>query len=68
MTVQNQEACFCQRDLISSCTAQGHKQQMECRFYSKSSYNNRCMYYIFDEYCDCVEAQRSMTQEVILTL
>ena len=29
------------------------------RFYQKSSYKSTCMYYVFDAYCDCVEAQRN---------
>jgi hypothetical protein len=68
MTMQNQEACFCQRDLISTCTARGHQQQQDCRFYFKSSHNNRCMYYTFDEYCDCVEAQCNAMKEAALLL
>ncbi len=57
--VQNCEVCFCEQDIISVCNAAGREQQKNCRFYQKSSYKNACMYYVFDAYCDCVEAQRN---------
>ncbi len=55
--VQIGEVCFCKRDIISVCTADGQEQQKNCRFYQKSSYKNVCMHFVFDTYCDCVEAQ-----------
>ena len=56
--VQISEVCFCKRDIISVCDAGNREQQKKCRFYQKSSYKNACMYFVFDAYCDCVEAQR----------
>jgi hypothetical protein len=53
------EVCFCKRDIISVCTAGVKEQQKNCRFYQKSNYKNACMYFVFDTYCDCVEAQRN---------
>jgi hypothetical protein len=52
------------RDIISVCQAGGQEQQKSCHFYQKSSNRNTCMYYVFDAYCDCVEAQRT-TQNVV---
>jgi hypothetical protein len=66
--VQNDVVCFCKREMMSICTAQGHSQQMNCRYYTKSSYNNKCMYYVFDEFCDCVEAQKSTANGMVLSL
>ena len=56
--MQISEVCFCKRDIISVCDAGGREQQKSCRFYQKSSSKNACMYYVFDAFCDCVEAQR----------
>lgn len=42
---------------MSVCTAKDSKQQEKCSFFKKSSYEHRCMYFIFDEYCDCLNAQ-----------
>ena len=53
------EVCFCKRDIISVCTASVKEQQKNCRFYQKSTYKSACMYFVFDAYCDCVEAQRN---------
>ena len=55
--MQISEVCFCKQDIISVCSAGGPEQQKNCRFYQKSSYKNACMYFLFDAYCDCVEAQ-----------
>jgi hypothetical protein len=57
--VQIGEVCFCKRDIISVCTAGGQKQQENCRFYQPSTFKNNCMHYVFDAYCDSVEAQRN---------
>jgi hypothetical protein len=62
--VQLGEVCFCKRDIISVCAAGGREQQKSCRFYQKSTYKNACMYFVFDAYCDCIEAQRN-TEYVI---
>ena len=53
------EVCFCKRDIISVCTAGVKEQQKNCRFFQESTYKNACMYFVFDAYCDCVEAQRN---------
>jgi hypothetical protein len=48
---------YCKKETMSVCTAENSKQQEKCSFFEKSSYEQRCMYLIFDEYCDCLRAQ-----------
>ena len=48
---------FCRQEEMSVCTADCQKQQTDCSFYEKSQHANRCMYFIFDEYCDSLQAQ-----------
>ena len=48
---------FCKREMMSVCTAASDTEQNRCVFYEKSSLKNKCMYFIFDEYCDCLKAQ-----------
>jgi hypothetical protein len=48
---------FCKQEEMSICTACTKNQQTGCSFYEKSSFAERCMYYIFDEYCDSLKAQ-----------
>ena len=48
---------FCKKDVMSICTAPNEAQQKMCRYYKKSSYTDKCMYFVFGEYCDCLEAQ-----------
>ena len=42
---------------MSICVAKDHTEQETCTFYEKARFENRCMYFIFDEYCDCLKAQ-----------
>ncbi len=48
---------FCKQEEMSICTACNKNQQAGCSFYEKSRFAERCMYYIFDEYCDSLKAQ-----------
>jgi len=48
---------FCKREVMSSCTAKDKIEQEKCTFYEKATQAKRCMYNIFDEYCDCLKAQ-----------
>jgi hypothetical protein len=48
---------FCKQERMSVCTAEDQKQQCGCSYYEKSRFAERCMYYIFEEYCDCLTAQ-----------
>ena len=51
------EVNFCKQKEMSICTACTKSQQTGCTFYEKSRFAERCMYFIFDEYCDCLKAQ-----------
>ena len=51
------ETNFCKKEKMSICTAEDPKQQEKCSYFEKSSYEYRCMYFTFDEYCDCLKAQ-----------
>jgi hypothetical protein len=62
VTVQIDRFCFCKRDLMSVCTAGSVDEQKKCRFYQKSSYSDKCMFFIFDRYCDCLDAQMNMEE------
>jgi hypothetical protein len=48
---------LCELDLMSLCSASSKKDQPNCTFYEKSQNASRCMYFIFEEFCDCVKAQ-----------
>ena len=48
---------FCKQEEMSICTADNQKQQIGCSFYEKSQFAERCMYFMFDEYCDSLKAQ-----------
>ena len=48
---------FCRSEHISFCTAASQKEQPGCSFFEKSRSAERCMYFIFDEYCDSLKAQ-----------
>jgi hypothetical protein len=51
------EVSFCRKGKMSVCTARTNQQQIECHFYEKSRFADRCMYFIFEEYCDNLKAQ-----------
>jgi hypothetical protein len=63
--MQNSKICFCKQEIMSLCSASNEKQQMDCHYYRKSSYRRGCMHSIFDEYCDCLEAQMSIEKEIV---
>ena len=54
---------FCKKDIMSVCTACSDVEQENCVYYEKSRQRNRCMYFIFDEYCDCLKAQMNATNK-----
>ena len=64
MEVQNEKLCFCKIDIVSICTAASQSEQKKCKFYKKSSFSDKCMYLMFDQYCDCMEAQVATQQEI----
>ncbi len=55
--VSGQSVNFCKPAQISICTAANQKEQAVCRFFEKSRHAERCMYFVFNEYCDCLKAQ-----------
>ena len=59
------ETNFCRQEEMSICTAGCQKQQIDCSYYEKSQHANRCMYFIFDEYCDSLKAQMSSAAVVV---
>ena len=55
---------FCKQEQMSICTADNQKQQVGCSYYEKSQFAERCMYFIFEEYCDSLTAQIHSQQAV----
>jgi hypothetical protein len=55
--VNEKRTNFCRSEQMSICTAATQKEQPGCSFYEKARRADRCMYFIFDEYCDCLQAQ-----------
>ena len=62
--VLNERLCFCKRDVMSICMAESEREQKNCKFYKQSSFTDRCMYLMFDEFCDCLEAQVATEQKI----
>jgi len=62
--VENGKSCLCRKDFMFICTAASESEQKKCKFYKKSSISDRCMYFVFGEYCDCLEAQKETQLEV----
>ena len=48
---------LCKVEQMSICTTDTNEGQVDCGYFEKSQHANRCMYFIFDEYCDCLKAQ-----------
>ena len=44
---------------MSKCSEQIWDRQCSCFFGEEATGSPRCMYFVFDEYCDCNEAQRA---------
>jgi hypothetical protein len=64
--VLNESLSFCKRDVMSICTAASESEQKKCKFYNKSSFTDKCMHFMFDEFCDCVEAQIATVHQKIV--
>ena len=62
MAVQMTEFCYCKTGIVSICAAENERQPTYCRFYEKSSYSDKCMYLVFDEYCDCLESKLNASE------
>ena len=48
---------LCKSDRISVCMAESNLDQKDCSFYEKCEHEIRCMYFVFNEYCDSLNAQ-----------
>lgn len=59
MLMADAEISFCKREIMSVCTATTETQQKNCCYYEKSCQTDKCMYFIFGEYCDSLKAQMS---------
>jgi hypothetical protein len=60
-SIKLQSGNYCECGIMSRCTAgSSWAKQRLCRFATKSSIGERCMYYrsSFGGHCDCVGAQR----------
>jgi hypothetical protein len=55
--MQGSTTSFCRKELMSVCTACSEAEQRHCCFYEKSRGSDRCMYFVFGEFCDCLNAQ-----------
>jgi len=55
---------YCKQEQMSICTAGSQKLQVGCSYYEKSQFAERCMYFIFEEYCDCLTAQINAQQKL----
>ncbi len=55
--MQDQRMTFCQKDVMSMCMAPDKEHQKSCRYYEQASCSDRCMYFVLEEFCDCLKAQ-----------
>lgn len=57
---------LCLEGPMSTCAGfDSQRCQEGCGQYEKASFENRCMYLMFDEYCDSVDAQAASRGHVI---
>ena len=57
IVMHQRQVSFCEKKMMSMCTADSDTRQKECCYYEKSCRTDKCMYFVFDEYCDCLKAQ-----------
>ena len=55
--MQESRYSFCRKEVMSVCTAGNDNRQKECLYYEKAYISEKCMYFVFNEYCDCLRAQ-----------
>jgi hypothetical protein len=55
--IKEQIMNFCKSEIMSVCKADSKKQQQDCIFFEKASSSSRCMYFVFNQFCDCLNAQ-----------
>jgi len=49
--------CYCQQEIMSQCAAPSQAESVACHFYEKAQHAERCMYFVFDKFCDSYKAQ-----------
>ena len=64
MRMSHAESNLCKQEEMSMCSADSRLQQENCSFFEKSINANRCMYFVFEEYCDCLKAQMKAGRRV----
>ncbi len=42
---------------MSECVGETAEERKKCKFYKESKYKGTCMYYVFEQFCDCLDAQ-----------
>lgn len=42
---------------MSECVGETEEEQKKCGYYEKATNAKRCMYRVYDNYCDCLPAQ-----------
>jgi hypothetical protein len=55
--IKEQIMNFCKSEMMSVCKADSKKQQQDCVFFERANNAGRCMYFVFNEFCDCLNAQ-----------
>jgi hypothetical protein len=55
--IKEQAMNFCKSEIMSVCKADSKKQQQDCVFFEKSHSESRCMYFVFNEYCNSLNAK-----------
>ncbi len=55
--IKKQIMTFCKSEIMSVCKAENKKQQQDCIFFMKSNSASRCMHFVFNEFCDSLNAQ-----------
>ena len=55
--MQDAAISYCKKEIMSICTAESVQVQQKCRYYEKSCHAAKCMYFVFEEFCDSLKAQ-----------
>ena len=63
--MENETVNFCKPEVMSVCAACSRVEQKNCRYYEKSHSVDRCMYYVLQAYCDCLDAQKQARQAAV---
>jgi hypothetical protein len=55
--IKEQIMNFCKSEIMSICAADSKREQQDCIFFEKSNNASRCMYFVFNQFCDSLNAQ-----------